>query len=140
MRDRAGEAKCIANMRAICLGLHAHLEEHKNVWPQGPHPTKTKEWEDFWLKVLAPYGVTPATWTCPSFDSQLAAATVPREERPKIYYTPTLFGPTPGIATRWSTQPWLIERGNAHGQGALICFPDGSIKSFNKVLAEMGVR
>ena len=53
---------------------------------------------------------------------------------------PTAFGPTPGLATRWATHPWLIERADSHGQGPLICFPDGSVKPFNKVLAEQGVR
>ncbi len=61
-------------------------------------------------------------------------------DRPKVHYTPTMFNATPGIATRWATQPWLIERSSVHAQGALICFPDGAIKSFDKVLAEQGVR
>ena len=34
----------------------------------------------------------------------------------------------------------LIEMADAHGQGPLICFPDGSVKPFAKVLAEQGVR
>lgn len=138
--EKIGEARCMANMRAITVGLHGHLQDHANVWPQGPSPAQREQWESFWLNALEPYDVTAKTWQCPTFEGQLASAGMPREERPKIYYTPTMFPDTPGIATRWATHPWLIERGNAHGQGALICFPDGSIKSFNKVLAEMGVR
>lgn len=57
-----------------------------------------------------------------------------------IHYTPTMFDDKPGTARRWPTQPWLIERADAHGNGALICFTDGSIKPFNKVLADQGLR
>ena len=51
-----------------------------------------------------------------------------------------MFTAEPGIATRWATQPWLIERASVHKHGPHICFPDGSVKSFNKVLAEQGLR
>jgi hypothetical protein len=60
------------------------------------------------------------------------------EEQP-LHYMPAMFDATPGIARRWSTQPWLVEIANAHGQGALVCFPDGSVKSFNQILSEQGL-
>ncbi len=137
---RAGEARCMANMRNITVGLHGYLQDNKGVWPQGPNLNDEKPWEAFWLNVLKPYSIDEKTWQCPTMDSQLASKGMPREERPKVSYVPTLFSAEPNIATRWATQPWLIERANAHQNGALIAFQDGSIKSFNKVLAEMGVR
>jgi hypothetical protein len=51
-----------------------------------------------------------------------------------------MFPAQPGSATQWATHPWLIERANVHRDGPHICFPDGSIKSFNKILAEQGAR
>lgn len=137
---RAGEAGCIANMRAITVGLHGYLQDNRNIWPQGPSLNEEKAWEAFWLEVLKPYGITEKTWQCPAFNSELAAQGVPADERPKVHYVPTMFTAEPGIATRWATQPWLIERANVHKNGPHICFPDGSVKSFNKVLAEQGVR
>lgn len=137
---RAGEAACMANMRSINVGLRGYMQEHQDVWPQGPSPNEELLWEEFWLAVLQPYGITERTWRCPTIDSSLATDGAAREDRPRVHYIPALFGPEPGAAYKWSTQPWLIERGNAHGEGALICFPDGSIKSFMKVLAEQGVR
>jgi prepilin-type N-terminal cleavage/methylation domain-containing protein len=137
---RAGEAGCIANMRSITVGLHAYLHDHQNVWPQGPSLNEEAAWEAFWLEPLKPYGITEKTWQCPSFNSELASKGVPLDERPKVHYVPTMFPPEPGIATRWATQPWLIERASVHKHGPHICFPDGSVKSFNKVLAEQGVR
>lgn len=137
---RAGEAGCIANMRAITVGLRGYLQDNKNVWPQGPSPNDGAAWEVYWLEVLKPYGITEKTWQCPAFNSQLAAQGVPMDERPKLHYIPTMFPAEPGIADRWATQPWLIEKANAHKHGPHICFPDGSVKSFHKVLAEQGVR
>jgi type II secretory pathway pseudopilin PulG len=137
---RAGEAGCLANMRSITAGLHGYLHDHQNVWPQGPSLNEETAWEAFWLQPLKPYGITEKTWQCPAFNSVLATQGVPTDERPKVHYVPTMFSAEPGIATRWATQPWLIERANVHKNGPHISFPDGSIKSFNKILAEMGVR
>jgi type II secretory pathway pseudopilin PulG len=137
---RAGEAGCMANMRSINVGLRGYMQDHGSVWPQGPTPNEERPWEDFWLAVLRPYGINDRTWRCPTIDSSLAAGGAAREDRPRVHYVPTLFSAEPGAAYKWATQPWLIERASAHDQGALICFPDGSIKSFSKVLAEHGVR
>jgi hypothetical protein len=65
---------------------------------------------------------------------------MPDEQRPQVHYIPTMFTSEPDIANRWATQPWLIERSDAHGQGPLICFPDGSVKSAGRVVAEIGGR
>lgn len=132
--ERAGEARCAANMRNITVALHAYLPDHGQVWPQGPTPEAGAAWEDFWLATLEPYGINSSTWKCPTIASKSGA------DGSRVHYTPTMFPPTPNIANRWATQPWLLERANAHGHGALICFPDGSVKSFDKVLAELGVQ
>lgn len=130
---KAQEVRCMANMRSITVGLGGYLQDHGNVWPQGPAPTAGAVWESYWLTVLQPYGIVEKTWLCPTILARLGP------EAAQVHYAPTMFPPTPGIANRWATQPWLIERGPGHGQGALICFPDGSIKSFDKVLAEQGL-
>jgi Tfp pilus assembly protein PilE len=137
---RAQEVACIANMRGITVGLHSYLQDHQNIWPQGPSPNEEKSWQDFWLQVLKPYDIREKNWQCQAFNSALAAQGAPKNERPLVHYIPTLFPPTPGIATRWATQPWLIERASVHKNGPHISFPDGSVKSFSKVLAEQGVR
>jgi type II secretory pathway pseudopilin PulG len=137
---RAGEAACAANMRSINVALRGYLQDHKEVWPQGPGVEQGKPWEDFWLATLKPYGISAQTWTCRTIISSLADGGAKKEDMPRIHYIPTMFSAEAGIANRWATQPWLLERANAHGNGPLICFPDGSVKAFNKVLAEQGVR
>ncbi len=136
----AAQAKCMANMRSIHVGLGAYLNDHQDVWPQGPNPMEGTPWADFWIKTLVDQGVPQRTWECPAIHRMLGNPPKSIITASSIHYTPTMFDETPGIARRWPTQPWLIERADAHGNGALICFTDGSIKSFNKVLAEQGVR
>lgn len=133
------EAACMSNMRSIQVALAGYLQDHKDVWPQGPSPAEEKNWETFWLATLQPFGIAERTWQCPAIRGMLRAQGVDDKSMPRVHYVPTMFDATPGLARRWATHPWLIERANAHGQGALICFPDGSIKAFNKVLAEQGM-
>ena len=137
MLERAQGVICASHMRSIRLGMDNYLNDHQQVWPQAPPPTEAAAWSQFWVATLAPYGITGATWQCPTIRGLLKES---GEKGPLIHYTPAIFDATPGIARRWSTQPWLVEIANAHGQGALVCFPDGSVKSFSQILAEQGLR
>ncbi len=134
----AQEVICASHMRSIRVALGSYLQDHGNIWPQPQPGTESAELRRFWFDALEPYGISESTWQCPTIRHAL------REEGQTgdfgMHYVPTQFDATPGIATRWSTQPWLIEAANAHGKGSLICFPDGSVKSMSKVLAEQGVR
>lgn len=134
--ERAQGAICASHMRSIRLGMDHYLNDHGQIWPQSPSPQDLGAWSDFWLATLAPYDITPSTWQCPTIRGLLRDA---GDKGPILHYTPAMFDSTPGIARRWATQPWLVEIANAHGQGALVCFPDGSIKSFNQILSEQGL-
>jgi len=132
----AQQVVCASHMRSIRGALGAYLEDHRMVWPQGPLP-QDDGWMAFWLRTLEPYGIRERTWQCPTIRGLMKES---GETAFGLHYVPTTFDATPNIANRWSTQPWLVEVADAHGQGPLICFPDGSIKPFFKVLAEQGVR
>ena len=137
---KAAQAKCMANMRSIHLALGTYLNDHKDIWPQGPSPLEGKAWAEFWIKTLEAQGVQQSNWECPAIYRMMGNP--PRDEitAESIHYMPTMFDNLPGTARRWPTQPWLVERADAHGNGALICFTDGSVKPFSKVLAEQGLR
>jgi type II secretory pathway pseudopilin PulG len=135
-RARAQEATCMGNMRGIIVALGSYLQDHESIWPQAPSIVDEKPWEAFWIARLEPYDISRKTWQCPS----LLRAAQSDPNMAQVHYVPMAFGPEPGIAYRWATQPWLIERASQHEQGPLIGFQDGSIKSFHKVLAENGVR
>lgn len=136
----AAQTRCMANMRSIHVALAGYLNDNNQVWPQGPPPLEGDKWAGFWIATLEPQGIQQTTWECPAVRSLLGNQPRKPITASSIHYTPTLFAATPGAANRWTTHPWLIERASVHGQGPLICFPDGSIKPFNKVLAEQGVR
>lgn len=140
--ERAEQAKCMSNMRAIHVGLNGYLNDNNQVWPQGPSPTPAEmdDWARFWVQTLEPFGVAAATWKCPSVTRLMGLPQTKDVTGDSIHYSPTMFDSQRGSAHRWATQPWLVERADVHGQGALISFPDGSIKPFNKILAEQGMR
>jgi len=134
----AQEAICASHMRSIRIALGGYLDDHQRIWPQAPPDAEGAVLRQFWFDTLQPYGVEEKTWQCPTIRRNL------REEGMTgdfgMHYIPTQFDATPAIADRWATQPWLIEAADAHGKGPLICFPDGSVRSMFKVLAEQGVR
>jgi prepilin-type N-terminal cleavage/methylation domain-containing protein len=133
---RAQEAACLGNMRSIRNALDSYLNDHQQVWPQGPPPNEAG-WAPFWLKTLEPYGIGLKTWQCPTIRGHLKQEEL---DAMPLHYVPTMFDASPGVAKRWTTQPWLIEIADAHGQGPLICFPDGSVKSSQRVLLDQGFR
>lgn len=132
----AQQVVCASHMRSIRLGLDSYLQDHKLVWPQGPPPQEAG-WASFWLSTLRPYRIDEGTWQCPVIRGWAKETDDPEFA---LHYIPTMFDATPNIANRWATQPWLIEIADAHGKGPLIAFPDGSVKSYSKVLADQGVR
>ena len=137
---KAAQVACMANMRSIHIGLGTYLNDHKNIWPQGPAPFDGAPWAKFWIRTLEAEGVPRKTWECPSIRGMLGDPSRDEITESSIHYIPTMFDGLPGTARRWPTQPWLVERANAHGNGALICFTDGSVKPFNQVMAEQGLR
>lgn len=134
----AQETICAYRMRSIRIALGSYLDDHQKIWPQAPSDGDGAALRRFWFDTLEPYGVSSNTWQCPTIRHALRAEGA--EDDFGLHYVPTQFDATPGIANRWSTQPWLIEAANAHGKGPLICFPDGSVKPIFKVLAEQGER
>ncbi len=135
----ASQARCMANLRSLYVGVGAYLNDNQNIWPQGPSPEDGSIWSKFWIQTLEPFGITQKTWQCPAITAMLRDPSGNRFfTETSIHYVPTMFDALPGTAYKWPTQPWFVERANAHGNGALIAFTDGSIKPFNKVLAEQG--
>jgi prepilin-type N-terminal cleavage/methylation domain-containing protein len=132
----AQEVICASHMRSIRLALDNYIQDQQGVWPQGPPPQEAG-YAEFWLSALQDYGITERTWQCPVIRSWERSV---GESGFSLHYIPTMFDPTPNIASRWSAQPWLIEIADAHGKGPLMAFPDGSVKPYLKVLAEQGVR
>lgn len=131
----ADRAKCTSNLRNLHLALDNYMSEH-SVWPQQPHFDITQQaaYEAWWINRLAEYGMTEDTWQCPAI---LRLGKIQENgTTPRVHYSPTMFDEGPRAAYRWPGQPWAIEIANAHGRGALILFPDGSVRDLDSVLAD----
>lgn len=133
--NRAEGVKCAENMRSLHVSLAAYVHDVGH-WPQEPESVQLSEnddlYEDWWIETLKPFGATEKVWQCPSIQRQVVKKS--KDGRPKLHYTPTPFDALPFTPYKWSTQPWLAEIGNMHGGGALLCFPDGSIRSMDDVV------
>jgi type II secretory pathway pseudopilin PulG len=135
LRDRAEGVRCVTNMRSLQVSLAAYVQDNGH-WPQEPEEIWNSDdleaYENWWLAELEPYGATKEVWQCPTVKRLVVSKT--KNGRPKIHYTPTMFDENPYTPYKWSNQPWLTEIGNMHGRGALICFPDGSIRAMDDVM------
>ncbi|NBS52093.1 MAG: type II secretion system protein [Spartobacteria bacterium] len=133
---KARQATCMGNMRSLHASFAAYIADN-NHWPPAPQVDDALDArsEIYWLSIMEPYGATSKIWLCPGINA--AGLKGPNGEVPKMHYIPSQFDAKPDSPSKWPKQPWLIEMANAHGDGALISFPDGSIKSMNQVLREI---
>lgn len=128
---KSESVNCSSNLRNLHVAFSAYIQDEGH-WPQEAVSDKPEWVEDWWLYTMKPYGADERTWQCPTIRRKIMAKN--KNGRPKLHYSPTLFDARPGTAFKWKSQPWFIEGGDMHGQGPLLCFSDGSIKSMNEVL------
>jgi type II secretory pathway pseudopilin PulG len=135
MHGIGDRAKCTTNLRVLYIGLDSYLKNVGN-WPQQPHFGQNEETEygQWWIDKLKPYDVSEAAWKCPGI-TRLGSITKDGGS-PLISYSPTMFDSNPITPLKWSNMPWLVEIGNIHGNGALMIFPDGSVRDLDNVMVD----
>ncbi len=132
LKGRAQQVSCISHLRIMHGGFMGYMQEHDEIWPQMPpglnEADEGKEWE-WWYEQLKDYGVSKAHWLCPA-DVSSPEQTYDVNDNFASSYIPTPFDGLPNTAFKWSSQPWVIERGTLHGdkQGPNILMPDGTIR------------
>ena len=130
IRRKAEVAACAANMKTLFSALQVYTTD-KGHWPQPPASAlgdEDKFW-DFWIAVLAEYGITEETWMCPTYKRLSKEDDISKR---KATYLPAGFDAVSALTPyRWGNQPWLIEIGDHHGDGPLMLRPDGSIVPFS---------
>ena len=125
--SRADVVRCMGNLRGLHIALEADLTDAGH-WPQCPYDLGADGYDDWWIKELSKYKVVEANWTCPTIQREMHASKQDYANGlAKIHYIPTPFDDNPFTPRRWSTQPWLIEIADVHGEGNLMVFPDGAI-------------
>ena len=134
-QKRAENAVCIQRMKNIHVAL-ANFVGSNNTFPQvpvnlGESADEEQLWE-WWATTMTPYGVPEREWLCPSDDRQRRVDYAREGKQRDKYegtYIPTNFEEGADIPYKWR-QPWLIERGDYHGSGQNVIYPDGSVIPF----------
>ena len=130
---KSSKVTCTNNMRQLHVVFSSYLQDVGH-WPQVPEAVTETEagYGRWWLSTMEPYGAPAKLWRCPIMDKMRISDSVGNPVL--VHYIPTQFDLRPTSPKQWPRQPWLIERGNAHGGGSLILFPDGSVQSLSEVL------
>jgi type II secretory pathway pseudopilin PulG len=131
--QRFSKARCISNLRSLHVAFSAYVSDNQH-WPQAPKSVSGngQTYEQWWMATMDPYTDSRGVWQCPVLK---AGKIADASGKPVLmHYVPTQFDAAKASPYRWSTQPWLIEMGNAHGDGGLILFPDGRVESLGMIL------
>jgi prepilin-type N-terminal cleavage/methylation domain-containing protein len=130
--EKSESVVCMNNMRNLIPAFNAYVQDNGH-WPQEPveiwNSNDDVAHENWWLVEMKPYDLEEKNWQCPTIRRKISSKD--SNGRPRLHYSPTMFDAMPITPYKWTTQPWFVEIGNMHGNGAYICFPDGSIKTIN---------
>ena len=140
MRNRAERTKCVRTCATSTSRTTVHLQDHGD-WPQiDPALLNTPEYPKAWVAALEPYHLSTKNWVCPSVQRALNDPDLTKPETRRIDYLATPFGDERHLPYKFPRQPWFIERGDMHGDGQLILFPSGEVKSLREVLRDTTVQ
>lgn len=134
VRSRLDRTRCMANLRSLHVGVALYMQERRS-WPQlvTPGASDSPRTARRWIDALQPYGLDQNAWICPTVQRLKEGPDLTKDENRRIDYAPTPFDANPLTPFKWATQPWFIEKGNMHGNGNLIIFPDGHIQSLYEI-------
>lgn len=137
MRERAERIRCMGNLRSlhVALGAYTQLQGH---WPQVPEDLSMRAEDEWLIEEMKKVQLPEEIWYCPTLKRLMDAGEKdpPSEEDSTLHYSITGFDDGPFTPYKWAGQPWAAENGNNHGDGALVAFPDGSIRTMTDVLAQ----
>ena len=140
MASRMDRAKCTMNLRALYIGAEFYVQDRKQ-WPQiDPKLSGNKESDEYarqWMTALEPYKIFKESWHCPTVQKIMLGNQGGDKTKERIDYFPTPFDDKEITPHRWAEQPWFTERGAMHGEGNLMIFPDGSIKTLDEYMTKV---
>lgn len=133
IRGRVERINCTANLHTLYVGAAAYLQAH-GYWPQvnpnlihDPHHA----YDEAWIEALMPYAISRKSWICPTIEHELGGVDYTQPENYRSDYVAMPFDAKAITPTRWSTQPWFVERGNVHGNGNLLILANGTVTDMN---------
>ena len=121
IRNEAAE-----DLRGLHKAAMKYVEDAGH-WPQMPEGLiegEEKDFFDFWMNALKPYGATKEMW------SHTADQPVGN-----VSYVPTAFDAQRYTAYRWHS-PWFSARGDFGNGAVYVIMPDGSVTSAGELEKE----
>ncbi len=139
LRRRANRVQCMANLKSLHAACELYRQQREQ-WPQIKVDTSAddsaQQYALQWIAALEPFGASRKTWICPEMQQALGNPDYHDPELVRVDYFAMPFDAKPLTPHEWPRQPWFAERDNAHGQGQLIIFADGSISDLATVIKE----
>lgn len=139
MRRRAHRVQCMANLQSLHAATELYRQQREQ-WPQVLVDTSAddsaEQYAQQWIAALEPFGISRKTWICPEIQQLLGNPDYNEPDNVRVDYFAMPFDSKPLTPHEWPRQPWFVERGNAHGNGQLIIFADGSISDLGTVIKE----
>lgn len=130
LRDKARRSSCVNNLLNLHVAMASYLTDQEGIWPQIRTSSLTDpNYAIAWVNALRPYKLAEINWICPSCQAAIGLDYI---KYPRLDYLATPFGTQPRAAYQYATQPWFIERADIHGDGNMLIFANGSIKSLNQ--------
>ncbi len=135
MRARAQRVQCTANLHSLYLAANLFVQQN-NSWPQikpGTSDAGETDYANAWISTLEAFGITRKTWICPTIQALMENPDYTKSENARLDYVPMPFDDKPTTSHQWPRQPWFVETGDAHGNGNLIAFTDGSVSDLKTI-------
>jgi type II secretory pathway pseudopilin PulG len=129
---KAERGKCENNLRNLYVAATAYVTD-QGQWPQIPvEDLEDPSYAHAWVRALQPYKIDRLNWLCPGIQKLLGNPPYDGDDA-RLDYIPAPFGDTPRAAYEWPNHPWFMERGDIHGDGNLLIFTNGNIRSLKQV-------
>ncbi len=140
LKSRAERAACMNNLKSLYVAADASLQSQGR-WPQvDPKLIKddSKEYARQWQEALQPYGIGLKNWICPTVQRVTGNTDYIKPDNLRVDYIATPFDDSPITPRKYPTHPWFVERGDVHGDGNLVVFTNGQIKSLAEIVRDSG--
>ena len=140
LRGRAERGKCVANLKNLYVGATLYIQEQGH-WPQVDTALFQKPaFAEAWQRALEKYSISPINWVCPTVQRELGNPDLFNPASRRIDYYASPFGDERNLPYKWPRQPWFTERADMHGDGQMIIFANGNVKSLSEVLRDTQVQ
>ena len=135
--ERAQRVSCTNNLKNLYAATTSYVQDYQS-WPQiSTANIRDPSFPQAWISALSPYKIRPINWICPSIQRLLGNPDYTQTQNARIDYVATPYDSNPTSPSRYPTQPWFAETASVHGDGNLMIFANGQIKSLNQVVSDL---